>query len=176
MKNSIPIVTIIVLSLLSSCSSVPITPTKESENNLSTPKVNLVTISGKVEFPNFINQNENTINSNASIDINYPYTNEKNPNKILSTAKVEKDGSFTINTELTPKVGEVFMLYANNGELQKPQLMKTVKTYIQWNGKTWDSITKDKIVINSKTTVLATMVELMDNSLILEDSINKIKH
>ena len=174
MKKTLKII-ILVLTVLTACSPKPmnnITSIQNSTNN----KDLKTSISGKVKFPNYVTQNSFFSPTRSEVSIAYPYTHEISPNKIILTGEIDESGNFVIPIEksFNPKIGEVFILYADKIFLEHNNSRKTVKTYIQWNGKSWNSINKSGITINLKTTVLSTMVELIGKELNLANTIGKI--
>jgi hypothetical protein len=75
---------------------------------------------------------------------------------VMATGITDEKGAFTITPGKTfnPSVKETFIVEAAKRTGNKNDVI-ALRTYIQWNGGKWVSITTPNVVLNSKTTALS---------------------
>lgn len=74
-------------------------------------------------------------------------------NKTVATGLTDSLGNFQIDmSKITLAVNDIYVLEALK---RTSQDVETIRTYIKWNGTTWDSITVGDVLINENTTSVA---------------------
>ncbi|MFN8672160.1 MAG: hypothetical protein U0457_08805 [Candidatus Sericytochromatia bacterium] len=179
MSKKIALISLISLSLLLGCS---INNNKFEKNNLYSNKQlnSKLSLIGKVEFPDLSKFKTKATSaesvSNTTVSILYPPDHSTLANNTIATGLTDNNGVFSINTDVTfnPTINGIYILEAIKRLNTTNNPLISIRTYIKWTGTNWTSITGTKIVINSKTTALASMVSLLGNSLTSDDAIEKI--
>jgi Tol biopolymer transport system component len=164
-----------IITLISSC-SLPNsynTPNLKS-NKLSTSNINNLQIKGKVEFPSHKTLSKGGLGGlktkatlqdiapQATVSLIYPHDHATLANKTAATGLTDNDGNFTINpdTNLNIPLNAIYVLEAVKRLGNIGNDLITVRTFIKWNGASWDSITNTGISINAYTTAVAAITSL----------------
>ncbi len=118
----------------------------------------------------------NDIAQNATVSLIYPPDHPTYPNKTLGTGLTDVNGIFTINptSEFNPSTGDIYILEATKRLGSNEQHIMGVRTYLKWNGSSWDSMTTPSIYINMKTTALALLQDINKTTVSAASTINKI--
>ena len=140
-------------------------------------------LSGKVDFPDSalkfnITAVVKNIAPRSVITLNYPsdYSDETLRNSVIATGLSDSKGNFSLssNIEFIPKIGDVFILEATKRLKGIGFDNISLRTNVKWNGKSWDSINKKGMFIDSKTTALSIIQSLNPNILTTSDTIGRI--
>ncbi|MFN8577224.1 MAG: pentapeptide repeat-containing protein [Candidatus Sericytochromatia bacterium] len=180
-KFKISINILCILALINSC-SVP-NKTEFFNSNISQNNSNnkINEIRGKVEFPESKKTNNfktkatiGQIKVGATISLIYPPDDSTNPNVTIATGLTDTNGNFLLNVNsFTPETGKIYILEGIKRIGASGNDKLSIRTYIKWNGTTWESITSPNISLN-KTTTAITIIDKNDNSISSSDTIGKI--
>ncbi len=199
MKKSIKITLSIytTLALITSCTPNTINNTQiENYSRVDTNKViNKYTVRGKVEFPTHtprvlpsgrpgskgVGYNTKAtlgqVGNKATISIIYPpdYSTVSLRNVSVGTGLTDASGVFIVNPSetFTPTTGDIYILEALKRIGAAGIGVITIRTYIKWNGSSWESMTTPDIYINSKTTALS-IIDSYDSSISASQTIGSI--
>lgn len=185
------------LSLLlavSACQNT-ITPINNTVSTDSSTKNKKTILTGKVEFPkltpnpSIFKRGEKEFNTKASlgqiitnstVSLIYPdnYQTAELRGKSIATGLSDTNGNFSLNADYSfdPIIGQIFVLEAT--KRIKPVDANSIgdaismRTYVQWQGSYFKSITKNSIYINTTTTAVAIMAGF--NTIKPEDTIEKL--
>ena len=89
----------------------------------------------------------------------------KSSKEVIASGITDNNGNFTLfnsssdNTDFSPPINEPLILESVkriDGNNNKPI---TLRTMVKWNGSNWESLTKDRIFLNSFTTSLSILIE-----------------
>lgn len=153
-------------------------------NNTSTKNKKTI-LTGKVEFPNKFNTKASLgqIITNSTVSLIYPdnYQTADLQGKSIATGLSDTNGNFSLNADYSfdPIIGQIFVLEAT--KRIKPIVVNntdsigdaiSMRTYVQWQGSYFKSITKNSIYINTTTTAVAIMASF--NTIKPEDTIEKL--
>lgn len=135
---------------------------KESIINSINNVESKTTIRGIAQFPT---QNKNfkikshipDVASKSTVSLIYTSDHPTNPNVTIATGLTDDMGSFTVNPNVgfVPKRNEVYVLEASKRVGGTGQQLLSLRTYIKWNGTSWQGMTTPSIFINSYTTALS---------------------
>ncbi|MFN8674309.1 MAG: hypothetical protein U0457_19775 [Candidatus Sericytochromatia bacterium] len=142
-------------------------------------KIIQTNITGNVDLSSFIKKEgfstkatTQDIISSAAITFSYPsdYYKQNLANQIISTTVTNENGNFSINMPegFYPIIDQIYVLDATKRKDGIGNNKLTLRTLVKYNGFKWESISKDKIVINDKTTTLSILAK---NNLVLGESI-----
>lgn len=128
-------------------------------------------INGKVDF---LKQPSDSV---VSLIITPNYTNPSASKIIAATGVSDTSGNFSIDPGISffPIQGEIFILEASKKIPPDGKNKITLRTFIQWKGNGWDSISFPGIIINSGTTAMAMMSDYNPFLLHSADTIKKIE-
>ncbi|MEK7433538.1 MAG: pentapeptide repeat-containing protein [Cyanobacteriota bacterium] len=100
-------------------------------------------------------ESDTALNSSISL-INLP-NHPTNPNKTIVTGLTDNNGRFAINPsfDFNPHDGDIFILEARKRIYTTKNNVVTMRTYVQFEGNKWLSLSTPTININSKTTAYA---------------------
>ncbi|MEK7435042.1 MAG: hypothetical protein AABZ74_18070 [Cyanobacteriota bacterium] len=146
----------------------------EKKENISTIQVKKSTnlFSGKVFFPDVelkfkLNATLSNIAPRSVITLNYPldYSDQELKGSVIATGLSDTKGNFTLdsNSDFTPKENEVYILEASKRLKGVGFDNIGLRTNVKWNGKIWESINKNGLFIDSKTTALSIIQSLNPN-------------
>jgi hypothetical protein len=163
-KATILFGSLISLGLIFSCNyNSELKATLVNKNGLTISNKN--TIRGKVDFPEaqlggFKTKATLTdIAPQATVSIIYPHDHVTMANKTVAVGLTDNAGNFIINLDANfiPALNSIYILEAAKRIGTTGNDVITIRTFIKWNGTTWDSITNTGISINTYTTALATI-------------------
>jgi hypothetical protein len=172
------ILSLLVLSLVAACNTVsPVINTSPEYNSMKgiNKTASLYSITGKAEFPD-----SNKFSTKAAIDnvAKQSTVSIIRPSDYvtLATGLTDASGNFTINPDagFNPAENEVFILEAVRRTSFTLQDLMSVRTYIQWKGTGWESITTPTIKIDAKTTALSVIASFNTGTINPANLINKI--
>lgn len=166
MKKKSLWVSLTLLALTFSCTNTSIinntNPVLKNQSIVTQP------ITGTATFPiknNFnIKATVADIGTNATVSLI-----DTSNNTTLATGLTNASGVFTINSGFTATTGTVYVLEATRRIAGSSNSSMSVRTFIKWNGSSWNSITSPGVSINSRTTALTSMVGLMGTTLVTPD-------
>lgn len=97
------------------------------------------------------------ISKNATISLIYPYDHPTKPNQTVAAGLTDNKGSFSLTPPdaFIPSTDDIFVLEALKRIGTVGKTVMSLRTYIQWNGTGWDSITYPKTILNLYTTALS---------------------
>lgn len=156
----------------------PITGNMTSSNSAkSSQKATTKTLQGKVEFPSGFKTKAgiNDIITNSAVSLVYPenYQELSLRSKPIATSLTDNNGNFSISApDFDPIVGQIFILEATKRVNATSGDSITLRTFVQWSGVYFKSITKNGIYINSATTSLTIMAGA--NTITPENTIEKL--
>src|SRR5690606_35741175 len=103
----------------------------------------------------------NEVGTSASVSVIYPPDHLTDPNKTIATGLTDSNGNFTINPDISfsPANGDIFALEGRKRLGGAESRVLSVKTFIQWNGSGWNSMTSPNLFINTKTTALSIIAD-----------------
>ncbi len=130
---------------------------KEIVSNIKTEINPQMILKGKVDFGNSFKVKAN-IATNEIVTVSliyFPTVGEVVANPILA-GTTNSDGSFELEplNNLVLNTGDTFILEAMKRVSPDNNEIITLRTYVQWNGNGWDSISKTGVLINTYTTAL----------------------
>ncbi len=174
----------VLIALLVACNAPTINTNNLSnqENLTNTAKINNVesktTLKGQVQFP----QNFKTkatfsdVAPSATVSLIYPSNHSTKANVTVGTGLTDVDGKFTLNPDasFTPSLNAVFVLEASKRLTGTGSPILSLRTYVRWNGSSWDSMTKPGIFINTFTTALSIISGYNPTSVPPNDTISSI--
>lgn len=192
----IALISMMALMLTNSCNAqFPVNTKTNSENVNFDSNKSVYLIAGIALFPNPSNslyQRESqkevpspspfstkaditTVAPNATVSVIYPANHATTPNKTIATGLTDTYGNFIINpsASFVPSTNEIFILEAAKRIGSIGNYLITIRTYIKWNGTSWNSITTPNIFINDKTTAL-TIIDENNAAIVPLDTIGKI--
>jgi len=153
----------LIIALCFSCAQQNLTNNAKVKTIMSTEKAlkQDTSIKGYVQFPlpEFKTKAaSNDIAANATVSILYPpdYSDISLKNTTIAVGLTDNQGNFIINlnSSFRPQSGDIFVLEARKRLGGEGKSILSVKTFIEWSGNNWDSITYPSIYINSETTAL----------------------
>ncbi len=111
----------------------------------------------------------------ATVSIIYPPDHGTNPNVSVGTGLTDSSGIFIVNPTETfsPAINDIYVLEAKKRIGGAGNDVITIRTYIKWDGSSWESMTTPGIYINSKTTALS-IIDSYDSSISASDTIGTI--
>ena len=184
-----------IIALISSCAgNLPNKPTLLDNPVISSNVESKYRIRGTAQFtpsPNHLNHINHSsdsgiyntkatlseVGTKATVSILYPpdYVTSALRNVTVATGLTDASGVFTVNplSTFNPVIGDIFVLEAAKRIGAAGNAVITVRTYIKWNGHSWDSMTTPDLYINSKTTALA-IIDSYDNNISASETIGTI--
>lgn len=141
--------------------------------SIETP--NELLLSGSFEFPIFNTKaNQEDIAKNATVSI---IDSDLTQRKSLLSGVTLSTGSFELykNKIFSPESGKIYLLEISKRSAKTSNQILSMQTFVFWNGTSFESITKPKILVNSKTTALFIITKLKPDLLTPQETLNKIQ-
>jgi hypothetical protein len=162
------------ISSLVSCSFYP-----ENFSLVNNEKLNKYSIKGKAEFNSYkLKATASDVAQNATVSLIYPlnYSVINLRNKTIASGLTNEIGVFMVNpdTGFIPEINKVYILEAARRINGTGTDLIAIRTNVKWTGNNWESITKNTIYINKKTTALSIMADFYSSSVLPESTINKL--
>lgn len=140
------------------------TNTKSFEKATANTTNNYKVLSGNVDFPDFelkfkTKSSLSSVAPRSVVSLSYSsdYPEVKLRNTVIATGLTDAKGSFTLNADVAfvPKAGDTFVLEATKRLGSAGYNNMALRTNVKWNGTNYESITKNSMLINTKTTALS---------------------
>src|SRR5690606_21605965 len=86
-----------------------------------------------------------------------PYNHQHSANKVIATGLTDDYGNFSVipSQNFYPATGDIFTLEAVRRIGGAGNNAISIRTFIRWNGNSWEGMTTPGLMINTKTTALA---------------------
>lgn len=140
------------------------TNTKNFQKSTVNTTNNYKVLSGNVDFPDFelkfkTKSSLSSVAPRSVVSLSYSsdYPEVKLRNTVIATGLTDAKGSFTLNADVAfvPKAGDTFVLEATKRLGSAGYNNMALRTNVKWNGTNYESITKNSMLINTKTTALS---------------------
>jgi hypothetical protein len=168
------VISLLVFALGAACQPRLNSPPTTNKLNLTEIEKTNLTLTGKVEFnlPEQLNIKSSTadVGINATVALINTSTNVS-----VSSGVTDSSGDFSLTfySSFTPSPNQVFVLQASKRTGGSNSPLLSLRTYVQWTGSGWNSITGGQTIINKETTAL-TIIEKNNSSVNPPDVIGKI--
>ena len=115
------------------------------------------------------------VGNKATVSLIFPPDDVTSPNVTIGTGLTDASGVFTVNPTVafTPVTNKIYILEALKRIGAAGNDVITIRTYLKWNGSSWESMTTPGIYINSKTTALS-IIDSYDTGMSASDTIGTI--